>query len=201
MLVRLGSAIGAIGSAESLRALAPSGGTEPEVVSSLETALGSLAQLSLGARARLDPESAQAAPSVGLRPLTVAVSRVLSGADASLGAQIIASALEELLAGVPKAIGLLVTSVVWQLTDLPKESRDSSSAPSLRVAEALPTWLPPRRTIGGFYVVRSLSAGAVGSVFVATRIEDKGEASAERFALKVPEYSATIARSLSEVES
>jgi hypothetical protein len=200
VLVRLGSAIRAIGSAESLRALAPSGGSEPEVVSSLETALGSLAQLSLGARARLDPESAQVAPSAGSRPLTVAVSRVLSGADGSLGAQVLASALEEVLAGVPKAIGLLVTSVVWQLTDLPKESRDSSSAPSLRIPEALPTWLPPRRTLGGFYVLRALGAGAVGSVFVATRVEDKGESSAERFALKVPEYSATVARSLSEVE-
>ncbi len=200
VLVRLGSAIGAMMSAESLRALAPSGGSDPEVVSSLETSLGSLAQLVLGARGRLDPESTPAASTVGLRPLTVAVSRVLSGADASLGAQVLASALEELLAGVPKAIGNLVTGVVWQLTDLPKESRDSSSAPSLRVAEALPTWLPPRRTIGGFYVMRALSAGAVGSVFVATRIEDKGEPTAERFALKVPEYSATVARSVSEAE-
>jgi serine/threonine protein kinase len=72
--------------------------------------------------------------------------------------------------------------------------------PSLRVVEALPTWLPPRRTIGGFYVIRALSAGAVGSVFVATRLEDKGDAAAERFALKVPEYSASVARSLSETE-
>ncbi len=200
VLVRLGSAIGAMMTAESLRALAPSGGSEPEVVSSLETALGSLAQLVLGARARLDPESAAAVPTVGLRPLTVAVSRVLSGADASLGAQVLASALEEVLAGVPKAIANLVTGVVWQLTDLPKESRDSSSVPSLRVPETLPTWLPPRRTMGGFYVIRALSAGAVGSVFVATRIEEKGEATAERFALKVPEYSATVARSVSEAE-
>ncbi len=201
VLMRLGGAIGAMMSAESLRALAPSGGSEPEVVSSLEAALGSLVQLAIGARARLDPEGAPVAPPpASLRPLTVAVSRVLSGADDALGAQVLAAALDEVLSGVPKAIGKLVTSVVWQLTDLPKESRDSSSAPSLRVVEALPTWLPPRRTIGGFYVVRALSAGAVGSVFVATRVEDKGETTAERFALKVPEYSASVARSLSEVE-
>jgi hypothetical protein len=200
VLVRLGSATAAMMTADSLRALAPSGGSEPEVVSSLESALGSLAQLVLGARARLDPESAPAVPPAVSRPLTVAVSRVLSGADTSLGAQVLAAALEEVLAGVPKAIGHLVTGVVWQLTDLPKESRDSSSVPSLRVSETLPTWLPQRRTIGGFYVVRALSAGAVGSVFVATRIEDKGETAAERFALKVPEYSATVARSVSEAE-
>jgi eukaryotic-like serine/threonine-protein kinase len=93
-----------------------------------------------------------------------------------------------------------VMSVVWQLTDLPKEGRESSVALSLHVVEALPAWLPQRRTIGGFYVVRSLSAGGAGSVFVATRVEDKGDAGAERFALKVPEYSATVARSLSEDE-
>jgi hypothetical protein len=200
VLVRLGSALNAMMSAESLRALAPSGGSEPEVVSSLETALGSLAQLVLGARARLDPEGSSVGPPAMQRPLTVAVSRVLSGTDESLGAQVLASALEEVLASVPKGIGKLVTAVVWTLTDLPKESRDSSSAPSLRVVETLPSWLPPRRTLGGFYVMRALSAGAVGSVFVATRVEDKTEMEAERFALKVPEYSASVARSLSEAE-
>ena len=100
-------------------------------------------------------------------------------------------------AGVPRAIGKLVSSVAWQLTDLPKESRDSSEAVSLRVVEALPTWLPPRRTIGGFYVVRALSAGAVAVVFVATRVEYKGDAMAERFALNLPEYSPSVALSLS----
>ncbi len=200
VLVRVGSALQAMTSAESLRALAPSGGNEPEVVLSLETALGSLAQLVVGARARLDPDGAPSNPPAASRPLTVAISRVLAGVDEALGAQVLASALDEVLAGVPRAIGKLVSQVAWQLTDLPKESRDSSVAPSLRVVETLPTWLPPRRTIGGFYVVRALSAGAVGSVFVATRVEDKGEAMTERFALKVPEYSASVARSLSEAE-
>jgi hypothetical protein len=200
VLLRLGSALSAIMSAESLRALAPSGSSEPEVVLSLETALGSIAQLVLGARARLDPEGTSVVPPAGLRPLTVAVSRVLSGTDETLGAQVLASALDEVLAGVPKAIGKMVRAIAWQLIDLPKESRDSSNAPSLRVVETLPSWLPPRRTLGGFYVLRALSAGAVGSVFIANRVEDKGEAGAERFALKVPEYSASVARSLSEAQ-
>jgi hypothetical protein len=200
VLVRLGSSLQAMTSAESLRALAPSGGSEPEVVLTLETSLNALAQLVVGARARLDPESAPSNPLPAARPLTLAVSRVLAGSDDALGAQVMASALEEVLAGVPRAIGKMVTSVAWQLTDLPKEGRASNAGPSLRVVETLPTWLPPRRTIGGFYVLRALSAGAVGSVFVATRVEDKGEAQAEKFALKVPEYSASVARSLSETE-
>jgi len=70
----------------------------------------------------------------------------------------------------------------------------------VRVSEALPPWLPARRTIGGFYVQRALSAGAVGSVFVVTRVEERTDAGAERLALKVPEYSASMARSLSETE-
>jgi serine/threonine protein kinase len=49
-------------------------------------------------------------------------------------------------------------------------------------------------------VLRALSVGAAGSVFVVTRVEDKGETEADKFALKVPEYSATAARSLSEAE-
>jgi serine/threonine protein kinase len=60
--------------------------------------------------------------------------------------------------------------------------------------------LPATRTIGGFYVLRALSAGAVGSVFVATRVEDRNDPSAEKLALKVPEYSASAARQLSEAE-
>ncbi len=201
VLVRLGAALSLIQNAPSLRALAPTGGSEPEVLSALEAALGSLAQLAIGARGRLDPDRISDVPAgAGSRPLTVAVARVLSGADAAIGAQTLASALDDLLAGVPKAIGKLVSDIVWRLTDLPKEGKVSDAPASVRVADALPAWLPARRTIGGFYVLRALSHGAVGSVFVATRVDEKGDADAERFALKVPEYSASAARSLSEAE-
>jgi serine/threonine protein kinase len=70
----------------------------------------------------------------------------------------------------------------------------------MRMNDALPAWLPARRTLGGFHVVRALGAGGAASVFVVTRAEDKAEPDAERFALKVPEYSASAARSLSEAE-
>ena len=68
----------------------------------------------------------------------------------------------------------------------------------MSVAEQLPAWLPARRTIGGFYVVRSLGVGGTASVFVVNRVEDRHEQNAERFALKVPDYNATAARSVSE---
>src|SRR6185436_16989670 len=64
----------------------------------------------------------------------------------------------------------------------------------------LPYWLLPRRTIGAFYVVRALGSGGASSVFVARRIEERNSADAEVFALKVPDYDPTTARSLSEQE-
>ena len=200
VLVRLSGALEALASAQSLRALAPSGGAEPEVVSSLEAALGSLAQLGMGARGRLDPERAAMALPATPHPLTIAVARVLSGADALLVEHVFAASLDDLLAGIHKEIGKLVAATAWRLIDLPKEGATAEVVSSLRTSEALPMWLPARRTIGGFYVLRALSAGAAGSVFVVTRVEDKGEAEADKFALKVPEYSATAARSQSEAE-
>jgi len=199
VLLRLGAALGALASARSLRGLGPSGGAEPEAVSSLEAALGSLAQLGMGARGRLDPERAATTPPVTPHPLTIAVARTISGADRALAEHVVASSLDHILIGVPNAIGKLVASLVWRLIELPKEGAPAA-VHSLKISDPLPTWLPPRRTVGGFYVLRALSSGAAGSVFVVTRVEDKGEHDAEKFALKVPEYSATAARSLSEAE-
>ena len=125
----------------------------------------------------------------------------MSGADKVLADHVVASSLDHLLMGIPKAIGKLVSEIVWRLTDLPSQAPASAPAPlSIRMNEALPAWLPARRTLGGFHVVRSLGAGGAGTVFVVTRVEEKGETDAERFALKVPEYSASAARSLSEAE-
>jgi serine/threonine protein kinase len=66
--------------------------------------------------------------------------------------------------------------------------------------DELPAWLPARRTLGGFYVERRLGSGGTGSVFVAVRVEDRGTPEVEHFALKVPDYSAAAARTLSEAE-
>ena len=200
VLVRVDGALKAIASATALRDLAAHGGGEPEAVASLENALASLAHLGTGAAGRFDPERASTSPATGgAQPLTVAVARVLSKADPSLSETVVSEALDAWLPGVPRAIGDLVASVVVRLTKLPVESTRASVA-SLRMSESLPAWLPALRTIGGFYVVRALGSGAVGSVFVVTRIEDKTDLTAEKLALKVPEYSASAARSLSEAE-
>ena len=64
----------------------------------------------------------------------------------------------------------------------------------------LPAWLPQARTLGGFYVRRALGAGAGGSVFVVNRVAERRDDNAERLALKVPDYSGSAARTLSEDE-
>jgi hypothetical protein len=200
-LVRLGSALTALSSATALRDLAPLSGAQPEAVTAVEAALLSLAHLTSGAWRRLEPGQVSVAPlSTGARPLTLAVERVLSGTDATLGEPVIAQALHEILMGVPGAVGKLVEAQVWRLAELPIDGSKPPNRASLRPSEALPAWLPARRTIGGFYVIRALGAGGVGSVFVATRVEDKGDPDAEKLALKVPEYSASAARALSEAE-
>jgi hypothetical protein len=200
VLVRLATALRAISAAGALRDLAPSSGGEPEPVGSMESALASLATLVLGARGRFDPESTKAAaPAGGARPITVAVARVLSGADSALDAAAVAGAVDAAIAGLPQSIGVLVRGIVNRLPGLAIESSQPNVA-SVHVAESLPAWLPAPRTIGGFYVQRPLGAGTGGSVFVVTRLEDRGDPTAEKLALKVPEYSATAARSLSEAE-
>src|SRR6185503_14834534 len=61
-------------------------------------------------------------------------------------------------------------------------------------------WMPSRRVLGGFYVHRQIGNGAAGTVFVVTRADERHEPHADRFALKVPDYDATAARSLSEAD-
>jgi hypothetical protein len=200
VLVRMATALRAIANANALLDLAGTKGGEPEAVASLESALASLSTLVLGARGRLDPEWSQAGlPAVTARSLTVAVSRVLSGADRALDEEAWNEAADTAAASAPRAIASLVRAVLARLPGLPLEGSQPSIA-SVHMSEALPAWLPAPRTIGGFYVLRSLGSGAVGSVFVVTRVEDKGDASAGKLALKVPEYSASAARSLSEAE-
>lgn len=198
--LRLGKALGAISTASALRDLSPVAGGEPEAIVSLEATLASIASLTLGARGRLDAEGRQSTAAPATQTLSVGVSRVLSGAGPALSAQAVTDALAEPLASIPRAIGELVTAVARRLAKLPVDGKHAASRPSIRPVAALPAWIPARRTIGGFYVVRGLGAGAVGSVFVVTRVEEKGEESAEKLALKVPEYSASAARSLSEAE-
>jgi hypothetical protein len=202
VLVRLHAALNGVITAGSLRGLSGSGGNEPETIEQLESALGALAQVASGARGRLDPDSSSTTPpAAALRPLSVAVSRVMAGAEPALSEHVLAASVEELLSGIPTAIATIASGVIWGLADMPVESPVAEeSASALKVDVQLPAWIPARRTLGGFYVLKPLGAGASGTVFIVNRAEERGEPNAEKFALKVPEYSATAARVISEAE-
>lgn len=118
------------------------------------------------------------------------------------GANAVSEANVEVRRLVPPALAKLVGDVLYQALELPLAPKeiDTPSVNALSISEELPGWLGPRRTIGGFYIVRPLGAGAAASVFVAKRTEDRHDVDAELFALKTPDYSGAAARSLSERE-
>lgn len=200
VLVRLHGSLVAMGKAQSLANLSTSGSADPDLVSNVETWVSALAQMCTGAKSRLDPKLPVIAMHVSQpRLLSAAIARVISGADPALDSDALSSACGEIATGIPHGIGRLITGLLWQLESLPAE-RPSAGAISVSSPEQLPAWLPARRTIGGFYVQRALGYGGTASVFVVTRAEDKHLDVAERLALKVPDYNATAARSISEKE-
>ncbi len=204
-LSRLARAIESVLSATSLMALIPGpSSADRSALDALQTAIARLGQLTVGARHRCGEEIDDATPSLATTvPLAVAAKRAVDeepGPRLDLG-HAIDSTVQAASANIPLAIADVVGLVLDRLLDLPAER---SSRQDYRVAPpteiALPAWLPSRRTLGGFYVVRPLGGGACGSVFVVTRADERHDLDAERFALKVPDYDAIAARSVSEAE-
>jgi hypothetical protein len=198
-LFRLGRALHKLLSAPSLSVAAGVGTTELSPVRELEIALNTLAQLSLGARQRLDDRGSEVRAALPDLSLASAIDAVLRGADSDGLVFAVASAREELALGLPPLLVDITASALEPLMTLPLVASDKRSIPAPVLTEkALPAWLPRRRTLGGFYVVRPLGSGAGGTVFVVRRIEDRHNEQAEHFALKVPDYNGNAARSLSE---
>ena len=201
VLVRLHGALASTAKVGSLQALSTSNTSDADVVGSVETWVGALQQMCAGAKARLDPEIQQTvAP---LPPpasvLSVHVSRVISTAESTLDEDMLGSSIDDLVSDIPHGLARLVSGILWGLADLPVE-RPSAVAAVLASGDQLPVWLSARRTIGGFFVQRSLGIGGTASVFVVCRVEERTDASPERFALKVPDYNATAARVMSQDE-
>jgi len=133
-------------------------------------------------------------------PLSVLIERTLAD-GVPTNAHLIAKAVAELTCQLPEPIGHAISQVVSRLDTLPvSASSDVYAIPLDKRRSPLPDWLLPRRTIGSFYVVRALGSGGGSSVFVARRTEERNSPRATLFALKVPEYDPTTARSLSEQE-
>jgi eukaryotic-like serine/threonine-protein kinase len=201
-IIRLVQDLEKIASAESIDELTE--GAEGTTVERLRTTVYSLAQLTSGARWRLGDRGNRDVPasSSGLRMLDIAIIKSTPETSEMLD-EVLSMVSETLRQELPFAIAETIIIVLERIPFLIKSDieigRESFIVPSPR-EEPLPHWLPAHRTLGGFYVIRSLGVGGVGSVFVVKRVEERHGKDAEQFALKVPDYKAEAARTLSEEE-
>lgn len=200
-LLLLGRAVEAIGTARSLAELVEAGSGQRAVLEELADHAHSFEQLCESAVQRVLertlPKSQTAAQSPRLGEV---VERHLTSTD-PLDLAELDLAVRGIVERLPAPLRLTIVHVLEALKELPRSlPSEVTHSPAKGRALALPDWLLPRRTIGSFYVLRALGAGGVSSVFVAKRIEERKDDNAELYALKVPHYDPTTARSLSEQE-
>lgn len=171
-------------------------------LAAIEEAIVHLHELVLGAERRCtegisQPEAVVPRPAA----LAHAVENAVHTQSASGLVEALTNTVRAASAALPSPIVALITEILPRLAALQarQTGADEPPAPSSRVAP-LPDWLPSRRILGGFYVLHQIGHGNVGSVFVAKRVEERHDPRAPRYALKVPEYNATAARTISEEE-
>ncbi|MBN1608770.1 MAG: serine/threonine protein kinase, partial [Polyangiaceae bacterium] len=201
-VLRMGRALESIAAARCLSELVDTTDGRSSPLGDLEQAILDLRQMLDGAVRRLFvggpppvERAATATPS-----LSLLIERATNGAVLPDPTET-GMCLDALTNGLPEPFAATVAHVAGRVTTLPASPASEVFAiPLERRRAALPDWLLPRRTIGAFYVVRALGSGGGSSVFVARRIEERHDAKARLYALKVPNYDPSTARSLSEQE-
>jgi hypothetical protein len=173
-------------------------------LATLERGVRAMSKLVRGSRRRLGIAVSQSPPSSGdaIWAVGLEVERALRASVSEID-DAFEVAVQAIGHDLPGAFAGLTISVLSHLRMIPLDAprRAATMMPVELAADgALPAWVPPSRIVGGFHLVRTVGTGAVGSVFVARRIEDRHDESAPSFALKVPDYSAAAARTLSEEE-
>ena len=201
VVLKLGRCLEAVAQARGQADLVDAAGTGNHVLYEVEAAATALRRLIASANRRvLGTDDNEIAVVAEVPPLPALIERSVSSGVPPNAAQL-GMAVSELSADLPAPIAHAIARVLCILETLPIAApSDVFAIPLGRRRENLPDWLLPRRTIGAFYVVRALGSGGASSVFVARRIEERNSADAEGFALKVPDYDPTTARSLSEQE-
>jgi eukaryotic-like serine/threonine-protein kinase len=201
-ILRLGRALEISAAARGISELVDKNRSGVDAIRELEQAAHALRVLIRGAKRRvLDGADAAEVPgSPEVVPVSVLVERAMTEGVAPNATQL-RQATADLIRELPESIGVSITAVCSRLDALPIAAPSDVYAIPLEKRRApLPEWLLPRRTIGAFYVVKALGSGGVSSVFVARRLEERNDPQAALFALKVPEFDPTTARSLSEAE-
>nr|MBA3465319.1 protein kinase [Deltaproteobacteria bacterium] len=161
----------------------------------LATELAALARRSFGAHQRLGLDATDRA--VELETAARAVDATLSREPAALD-EALAVLIDVARAALPLALAAAVERVVLWIAHRPRTDDETNVTTPIEVM--LPSWVPLSRLLGGFHVLRPIGRGAVGSVLLAVRAENKNLADRELVALKAPDYSGGAARNLSEAE-
>jgi hypothetical protein len=204
-LVAYTTSLGAVLAVRSLAQVAGDEGASNSRMPRLAGAAVSLARLTAGARRRLGDWPGDELPVCGaaLRRIDTGVEHALRGDSMPLR-DAVSTGLATLRDELPLQLADVAEHALARLLVLPPEYHDEApfalSRPRNQAVPPLPAWMPPSRTLGGFYVLHPLGFGAVGSVFVACRSEERGQRHAPRLALKVPEYGGDVAHTLSESE-
>ena len=192
--------------ATSLAALASDEELGSSHLSAFADAVSLLIRLVTGARRRMGdklPEAALAGEPA-LRGLDIALAHALREDDPRAMQPAVELASAVLREALPPHLANVAVDALSHVASIPVASPFAAelvAAPAQHHRGApLPPWLPPNRVVGGFYVIRALGTGSVGSVFVVCRAEEREIHQARRFALKVPEYGGDVARTLSQEE-
>lgn len=200
-LLRLGRAMARVLAGASQNDVVTPGQATAAPIDELAQAVDTLSALFAGARQRFAGKNADRFSASFGRTIRLSVGgpKVMARHESAVPESLpmaIAAAREELSILLPPVFAQLVGDVIAGLAKLPDtEERQVETAPQ---ETALPAWVPPRRTLGGFYILRAIGMGTGGTVFIAKRIEERHDPKAERFALKVPDYDGNAARSLTE---
>ncbi|MCC6552159.1 MAG: serine/threonine protein kinase [Polyangiaceae bacterium] len=225
-LARLARSLAAIHGAHALSSLVSAGPSDASALAVFGEALTRLSHLTAGARRRCGEDLGDGAGPESMAPTSARAMLPASGKGPASSSPSAANAVEPLRLAVevalqqpedteqnfnpaihvaittarrsiPRSLAELIAVVLPHVAELPARRASAPGATPLP-DQPLPAWLPSRRTIGGFYVHRQLGGGSLGTVFIVTRVEERHDATADRFALKVPEYDHTAARSVSE---
>jgi eukaryotic-like serine/threonine-protein kinase len=201
VVLRLGRGLEAVAAARGLSELVDRQRSGFDALREVERSAAALRELTSSAVRRVFQSENESRADIGdVIPLSVLVERTLADGIPP-NAHLVAKAVADLTFQLPEPVGHAINQVVSRIDSLPPSaSSDVYPIPLDKRRSLLPDWLLPRRTIGSFYVVRALGSGGVSSVFVARRSEERNSPHATLFALKVPEYDPTTARSLSEQE-
>ncbi len=202
-LITLYRSLESIAAARALAEL--NGGGENSPLGALEVAIQTLVRLSAGAGGRVRnvaPSAQITIASTCVRALSLALESSVGRSTPPLLSVHLQGLAKRLPETLPPAIAEITLRVLRAMQRLPLHAQpgQANSLPPPPRMNALPAWLPPSRVLGGFYVQQGLGEGAGGSVYVVTRVDERHKPNARRYALKVPMYDGTAARTLSEAE-